>query len=66
MKDCKIHTKDLVAFLYGELDAYRQTQLKKHLQTCEQCRDELSGFERIVQEADSLHPDIAKAMDSVD
>jgi len=66
MKDCKIHTKDLVAFLYGELDAYTQEQIEQHLQTCEGCRKELSSLERIVKEADSLHPDIAKAMASVE
>ena len=62
MKDCTIHTKDLVAFLYGELDACTREKIEKHLQTCERCRKELSSLERIVKEADSLHPDIAKAM----
>lgn len=66
MKDCKIHTKDLVAFLYGELDAYTQALIEKHLQTCEGCRKELSSLERIVKDADSLLPDIAKAMSSIE
>ncbi len=66
MKDCKIHTKDLVAFLYGELDACTREQIEKHLQSCEQCNHELSGLERIVKEADTLRPDIAKAMASIE
>jgi hypothetical protein len=66
MKDCKTHAKDLVAFLYGELDAYRQEQLEKHLDACEQCRQELSSLEWVVGGADSLRPDITKALDSID
>jgi hypothetical protein len=66
MKDCKTHTKNLVAFLYGELDSYTREQIEKHLQSCECCRDELSSLERIAKEADSLRPDIARAMASIE
>jgi hypothetical protein len=66
MKDCKTHTKDLVAFLYGELDEHTHKTIDEHLQTCTQCQTELTRLKRIVREADSLQQDIAKAMDSVD
>ncbi|MFC2166060.1 anti-sigma factor family protein [Acidobacteriota bacterium] len=66
MKDCTTHTNNLVAFLYGELDAYTREQIEKHLQSCEDCRHELSSLERITKEADSLHPDIDRAMASIE
>jgi len=66
MKDCTTHTKDLVAFLYGELDRKAQEEIDKHCQNCERCRTELAALERIIKEADTFHPDIAEAMNSVD
>lgn len=66
MKDCKIHTQNLVAFLYGELDIYLREQIEKHLQSCEHCRNELSSLERIAKKAESLRPDIANAMDTIE
>jgi hypothetical protein len=66
MKDCKKTSRNLVAFLYGELDESERQQTEAHLKTCRKCRDELQQWEDVYKTSDLLNEDIEKAMVSVD
>jgi hypothetical protein len=66
MKNCKKTNRNLVAFLYGELDEIEKQQTEAHLKTCLKCRDELQRWEEVSKTADLLNEDIEKAMVSVD
>ncbi len=66
MKDCKRTTRNLVAFLYGELDEKEKRYVETHLKTCPECKDELHRLEEVYEIADSLKPDMKKALVSVD
>jgi len=66
MKDCKKTNRNLVAFLYGELDEIEKKQVSAHLETCQKCTDELRRLEEVYEAADSLNADMEKALVSVD
>lgn len=66
MKDCKKTNRNLVAFLYGELDEFEKKQVEAHLETCQKCTDELRRLEEVYEAADSLNEDIEKAVAAVD
>jgi len=66
MKDCKRTTRNLVAFLYGELDNIGKKHVETHLESCQKCKDELVRLEEILKVADSLKADMDKALVSVD
>lgn len=66
MKNCKKTSRNLVAFLYGELDEMERQQTEAHLKTCPKCRGELQQWEDVYKRADLLNEDIEKAMGSVD
>ena len=66
MNDCKRTTRNLVAFLYGELDEIGKKHVETHLETCQECKDELLRLEEISNVADSLKADMEKAFVSVD
>jgi hypothetical protein len=66
MKDCKRTTRNLVAFLYGELDEIEKKHVATHLETCQECKDELLRLEEISEVADSLMADMERALVSVD
>lgn len=66
MKYCKKTYKNLVAFLYGELDESEKKQVEDHLKTCQSCADELRRLKEVCDAADSLNPDIANALATVD
>lgn len=66
MKDCKRTTRNLVAFLYGELDEIEKKHVATHLETCQECKDELLRLEEISEVADSLKADMERALVSVD
>jgi hypothetical protein len=66
MMECKKFKKDLVAFLYGELEEDEKELMKAHLDVCPDCRQELRSMKELIDGADSLQEDIEKAMASVD
>lgn len=66
MKDCKKTNRNLVAFLYGELDEIEKKQVEAHLKTCPECLEELRRLEEIYNAADSLNEDMEKALAAVD
>lgn len=66
MTECKKIQKDLVAFLYGELQEDEKELFKAHLDQCPHCRGELEEFKKITQAADVFKEDIDDAMASVD
>jgi len=65
MKECKKINKDLVAFLYGELQDEKQKQILSHLKECPSCQSELERLRAVQTEADSLNKDIKTVMNSV-
>ena len=66
MKDCKRTTRNLVAFLYGELDNTGKKHVETHLESCQKCKDELRRLEEVYEAADLLNQDIEKAVATVD
>lgn len=63
---CKKINRDLVAFLYRELDNNIHEQVRSHLDTCPQCQVELQELKRVIRAADSLNDNVEEAMASVD
>jgi hypothetical protein len=66
MKDCKKTTRNLVAFLYGELDEREKKHVQTHLKTCPSCREELRGLKKVYESADLLKEEMEHAAVSVD
>ncbi len=66
MKDCKKTRRNLVAFLYGELNEIDKKHLEIHLETCQECKEELLRFKEVYEAADSLNEGMEKALASVD
>jgi len=66
MKECKKINKDLVAFLYGELQDERQKFISSHLKECSSCQREMEKLREVHEGADSLNEDIKAVMASVD
>lgn len=66
MMECKKIRKNLVAFLYGELEEKEKIHLTSHLDSCPQCKSELERLRVAVNGANSLKPDIEETMASVD
>jgi hypothetical protein len=66
MKDCKKTNRNLVAFLYGELNEFDKKQVEAHLETCQKCKAELLEMKEVYDVADSLNADMERAFVSVD
>jgi hypothetical protein len=66
MKDCKKTKRNLVAYLYDELDDTEKKHVKTHLESCQECKDELLQLKEIYELADSLKPEMNSAMASMD
>ncbi|MBN1273579.1 MAG: zf-HC2 domain-containing protein [Candidatus Aminicenantes bacterium] len=65
MADCKQIKKELVAYLYGELQGEKEKRVAEHLESCPACRREMEGYKRVRNEADFLRTEFENAMDSV-
>jgi hypothetical protein len=63
---CKKINRDLVAFLYGELENDMNEQVRSHLDICPKCQEELQELKKVVRAADSLNDNVEEAMASVD
>jgi hypothetical protein len=66
MINCQRIKKDLVAFLYGELEENERELFKAHFDQCPGCREELEELKKITQAADVFQEDIDEAMATVD
>lgn len=66
MKDCIKTNRNLVAFLYGELNEFDKNQVEGHLETCQKCKAELLELKEVYEAADLLNVDMEKAIESVD
>ena len=66
MMECKKIRKNLVAFMYGELEEKERIHLASHLDSCPQCKSELERLRVAVNGANSLKVDIEETMASVD
>ncbi|UCC39150.1 MAG: zf-HC2 domain-containing protein [Candidatus Aminicenantes bacterium] len=66
MMECKKIRKDLVAFLYGELEGKEKIRFTSHLDSCPQCKSELEQLRVALNGANSLKPNIEETMASVD
>jgi hypothetical protein len=62
---CEKVKRDLVAFLYGELDDDIREQIRSHLDICPYCQEELQGLKGVVRAADVLNDNVEEAMASV-
>jgi hypothetical protein len=63
---CKKISRELVAFLYGELDKDKTEEVRTHLDICPICQEEVRGIKELIRSADSLKDDVEEAMESVD
>jgi len=66
MKDCKKTNRNLVAFLYDELNEFDKKQVEAHLETCQKCKAELLELKEVYEAADLLNAEMEKAIESVD
>jgi hypothetical protein len=66
MNACKKTTRNLVAFLCGELEKKDASVLESHLEVCPKCREELRQLKEIYRVADSLNEDMERAASSID
>jgi hypothetical protein len=66
MKNCKKINKDLVAYLYGELEKSEKDRLEAHLKVCPECRKELGQLRKVYKGAGAMNEDIEKTMASID
>jgi hypothetical protein len=63
---CKSIRKQMVAFLYGELERDKADALENHCLGCAGCRDELDELRGLSAAADALKPEIEEAVSSID
>ncbi|MBD3412938.1 MAG: hypothetical protein GF421_00710 [Candidatus Aminicenantes bacterium] len=66
MKDCKNINKDLVAYIYNEIDEKTKPLIKEHLRSCPECRQKYEELKEILLCADTLKQEIKEAEESVD
>ena len=66
MNACKKTTRNLVPFLWGELEEKEMSILESHLEACPKCREELRQLKDIYRVADSLTEDMERTANSID
>lgn len=66
MKTCERVRRDLVAFIYRELDANDMSFVRAHLASCPVCKAELETLKLTLEGADSLGIDMEEALAAVD
>lgn len=66
MKACKKYKREIVGFIYGELEEEEKRRFLLHLEECSSCQRELRALEDTKKKAEAFHGDINKAMGSVD
>ena len=66
MKECPKIQKELIAFIYDELEKDKQELLQNHIESCASCQQEIDRLNEVKIGADSFQIDIDKVMFSVD
>jgi hypothetical protein len=66
MTNCEQTRKDVAALLDGTLAEDREAGMKKHLETCPECRRARDEVEQIIAGADAEREDLRRAMAAVD
>ncbi|HZX10468.1 MAG TPA: zf-HC2 domain-containing protein [Acidobacteriota bacterium] len=66
MKDCKNIKKDLVAYIYNEIDEQKKSQIQEHLNSCPECQKEVEELKEVLLCADTYKKEINEAVESVD
>jgi hypothetical protein len=66
MSKCKKIKKDLVAFLYNELDEKKRMMVETHLDECSSCRQDLNNIKQAMAPTEEISSDVQKVMDSMD
>jgi len=66
MNTCERVKRDLVAFLYRELEADGMSFIRAHLASCPACQAELETLKLTLEGADSLSPGLQEALEEVD
>ena len=66
MTNCEQTRKDVAALLDGTLGGDREAGMKKHLETCPECRRARDEVEQILAGADAEREDLRSAMAAVD
>ncbi len=65
MTDCKSIKKDLLAYIYKELDEKEKQIIKTHLESCSECRREYEELNNVFLCTDTFKKDIDEALESV-
>jgi hypothetical protein len=66
MKDCKKTNRNLVAFLYDELNEVDKKQVEDHLVECQSCKKEILELKKVYEAAESLNEEMEEVLRSVD
>ncbi len=66
MKTCKKTIRNLVAYLWGELENSEKSRLESHLKDCPKCQEELRQIKEVYRAADSWTGDVEKTVASID
>ena len=66
MIKCRFVRPELAAFLSGELGEGARKKVQRHLESCPDCRREMSALRDLLRDARTLETDIEGEMESVD
>ncbi len=66
MNNCKQCRRQLLDYVYGELNASGRRETESHLKSCPRCREELENIRRFLHCADSFGDEIQEAASQVD
>jgi hypothetical protein len=66
MKDCKKTKRNLVAFLYDELNEADKKQVEDHLVECQRCKKDLLELKEVYEAAETLNEEMEEVLRSVD
>src|SRR5688500_16648438 len=58
--DCSRFQEDLLDVLYGEADSATAARFDSHRAECADCRDELSGFQKVRRDMQAWHIDLPR------
>jgi len=66
MNTCRRRSKDLRAYLGGEMSDRDREDIRRHIENCPACADEVHAMERLLESADSLGRDMQAALAGID
>ncbi|MFZ2053964.1 MAG: zf-HC2 domain-containing protein [Candidatus Aminicenantales bacterium] len=66
MNECRRLRRDFVTFLEGEMSERDRENVKRHLEACPACAQELKDLERILESADSLGQEMKSVLAGID